>query len=466
MRFSTTAFLLAFLLLTDLTFAQTVSDEPSENSVLQAARDKFNQAMGQAPGQAQGLIAPPPSPEAPAAPMPSASPAVPDAPPAPTQPFLELGISPQSESDEDGESDDEENEDQEAPYTPLFLAFTPGISIPFGYWDSSIALGWIGVLNRDVYGFQGSSVFGIARDVSGFQGAGVFNIARDMGGFQGAGVFNVARNVSGFQGAGVFNIVEERLEGFQGAGVFNIVADAEAPIQGAGVFNIVHGSMRGLQFAGVFNTAKHIRGGQFSSIVNVATSIRGVQIGLINIAEELDGIQIGLVNIAKNGVNGFGALYQPETSYIYGFWQNGTPSLYSLFMAAAPRADWFATQARAIVSFGLGTRIKLGGPYIDIDLSAATDIGPKIQPLWNAAVHHDWIAFAATLPPYPYPSIRALVGIPILGKINAQAGFIFDVDLAGFEAVPSALKKGYTYSANWLGQAFTAYGKWFIGIKI
>ncbi len=210
------------------------SGEPSEQSVLDAARAKYWQ--DKAPKAASD------STEAAA---PSDSKAQSDVPPQP-----------------------------DVPYTPVLVSFVPGVSFPFGYYDASLAAGAIGTL---------------ARDISGAQGSGVFNVGRDVKGLQWAGVFNVSRNVLGLQDAGVFNIVDGDVTGFEGAGVFNIWPTGRsrasrppasstspikvlAPLQAAGVFNIAD-VVYGFQAAGTFNIAGRVVGGQAAGVFNKADRV-------------------------------------------------------------------------------------------------------------------------------------------------------------------------------------------------
>jgi hypothetical protein len=341
-------------------------------------------------------------------------------------------------------------EDQpEVGYTPVLLSFVPGISLPFGYWDASFAAGTIGTISRDIYGFEGSGVFNITRNVFGFQGAGVFNI--------------VSGRMSGFQGAGVFNIVDGKSSGFQGAGVFNIAKDIDTPLQAAGVFNIA-GRVAGVQAAGVFNIAERVDGAQLASIVNVADRVSGLQVGLVNIADRMDGVQLGLVNIARNGVNSLGALYEPDTGFAYGYWQAGTPFLYTLVGAGMPKANWFKSYDDLLLSFGLGSRLSLGHSYIDLDVSAERYIGS--DPVAYAKNYFtpckNFAAELATL----YPSVRLSFGLPIAGRVHLYGGLKVDVELDGFAAVPTAIKGEKTYARTWFGIPFTAYPKWFFGLKI
>jgi hypothetical protein len=349
-------------------------------------------------------------------------------------------------------------------YTPFLISWVPGVSLPFGIWDTSFAIGSIGTIARDITGFAGSGVFNILRDVDGFAGAGVFNIFRDAEGFVGAGVFNVATgDVGGFEGAGVFNIVEGSFDGFQAAGVFNITDDTEAPFQGAGVFNISE-DIVGIQMAGVFNIADDVEGAQFAGLFNVGRDVRGLQVGVVNVADEIHGIQIGLVNIARNGVNSVGAYYEPSTDYAYGIMQAGTTALYTTIGLGQPSVNWFNTMTDPIVSVGFGSRIPFGPAYIDVDVSAAQAVadvmGPFLGSFERGSGHFPFEYVR------PYPSIKLGLGLPLLGRLHLVGGLKIDVDLDSAPRVPQALRTGYSYSNTWFGVGFTAWSKWYFGVKI
>lgn len=363
----------------------------------------------------------------------------------------------------------EEAAGQDLPFAPVYLAFTPGLSVPYVYCDVGFSGAAIGALSRDVYGFQGAGVFNLSRHVLGFQGAGVFNLAASVNGFQGAGVFNIAEGrVAGFQGAGVFNIAAGGVDGGQIAGVFNIAEELRAPVQLAGVFNI-GGDVEGVQVSGVFNIAEGVKGAQVASVFNRAERIDGVQIGLVNVADRLEGIQIGLVNIARNGVNGLGFVYEPETDYAYAYWQNGSPHLYTIFQAGLPREDWFERGDNLVLSFGLGSRLRFGrsGPYLDLDLSASREIGPYMASFKAGLEAEDWEGAFAAFPAYPYPSLRLSLGIPVLGRLQLVGGFRFDIDLEDYSGLPESLKTGARVSSHdWFGLRFDSYSKVFVGLRL
>ncbi len=384
-------------------FAQE-SGEPSEQSVLDAARAKYRQDQAA-------------DPEA--------------------QPALDPASSTNSEAAD------------KVPYTPILISFVPGVSFPFGYYDVSVAAGAIGNLSRDI---------------EGVEGAGVFNITRDVRGVQGAGVFNIARDVRGIQSAGVFNIVDRDLKGVQGSGVFNIVRGKVRGLQGAGVFNIA-GEIDGFQAAGVFNISGRVAGGQAAGIFNQAELVSGVQIGLVNIARHIDGIQIGLVNIAGNGVDSVSVSYAPSTGFAYAHWQMGTPAFFTVVGVGAPAGDWFRDYTSFTSSFGVGSRTRFFGLNLDLDLSAEQAVGAlPFKSMQGSRDRGSWEGWAMIK---PYPSIRLTVGLPfgrhfqLIGGLKAD----IDVDSLGYR-VPAALKVGESWRGAVFNEGFTVWPEWFLGIKI
>jgi hypothetical protein len=319
-------------------------------------------------------------------------------------------------------------------YTPILISLVPGVSLPFGYYDASLVGGAIG---------------NISRDVSGAEGAGVFNLSRDVKGFQGAGVFNIARDMLGFQSAGMFNLVDGNMTGFQGSGVFNIVGGRVlSPFQGAGVFNI----------------AGRVAGGQFAGVFNKADRVAGVQVGLVNVAEHIDGVQLGLVNIAGNGVNSLGATYEPSTNFVFAHWQAGTPALYTLFGIGSPADRWFRDYSGFVASFGLGSRTRVWGLNIDLDVSAEQAVGALPFGSFDRAM--DCGAWEGWSQIRPYPSVRLTAGLPLGRHLQIVGGIDADLDLDSLgQRVPQALK-GDSWRGSLFGEGFTAYYKWFFGVKI
>ena len=334
----------------------------------------------------------------------------------------------------DGSQTNRPDAASEVPYEPVLLSFVPGISIPFGYYRTSASLAAIGAIFKASYGFAGAGIFNIYNDGYGFQGAGVFNIA---GG-----------EINGFQGAGVFNIAAGPVRGAQLAGVFNIADQVQGSVQAAGTFNMAS-KVQGIQMAGIFNTAE---------------SVDGMQIGLINITGELRGLQIGLINISNNGVDSLSYVYMPavDTSFVY--WQAGSPFLYMVVGAGAPRKDWFVRNDRLMISAGLGTRVRLGGPYIDVDVSAEQAIGSDIGALYQAVQDENKEQFLAYL--NPYPSARLSLGLPLGRNLYLTGGVKVLVQLEQGGTVPEHQKTQDTLSATWFGLSYTAWSQWFFGGKV
>ena len=350
------------------------------------------------------------------------------------QPAQDADKDPQFGDSAEGSQTNRPEAASEVPYEPVLLSFVPGVSIPFGYYRTSASLAAIGAIFEASYGFAGAGIFNIYNDGYGFQGAGVFNIA--------------GSEINGFQGAGVFNIAGGPVRGAQLAGVFNIAERVQGGVQGAGVFNIAS-RVNGVQYAGVFN---------------IADSVNGVQIGLVNITGELQGLQLGLINISNNGVDSLSYVYMPavDTSFVY--WQAGSPFLYMVVGAGAPRKDWFVRNDRLMISAGLGTRVRLGGPYIDVDVSAEQAIGSDIEALYQAVQDEDKERFLAYL--NPYPSARLSLGLPLGRNLHLTGGVKVLVQLEQGGTVPEEQKTQDTLSAAWFELPFTAWSQWFLGCKV
>jgi hypothetical protein len=418
------AFALAMVLQGALSFAQE-SGEPSEGSVLEAARNKYWGSQDSSKDNAQASR--------------DSGNTAPDA--------AEDGDAPQSD-DCAAPPSSAIDRGEYARYSPFIISFVPGLSFPFDYRDTSLALGAVGILARDVEGLAAGGVFAMARDVHGLQGAGVFGIAHDIFGLQGAGVFTIAHDMShGVQGSGVFNIANE-VRGVQGAGAFNIAGD-----------------LRGVQGAGVFNIAGDLYGGQAAGVFNVARDVHGIQIGVVNVAREVEGMQIGLVNISSNGIDTLGLLYEPASDYLYGYWQAGSPFLFAIFGYGSTITDtgWSFNQG-SVASVGLGTRARFLGLKIDADLSAEQPIGSL--PYGSFDYRVSWASWEGWSLLAPYPTLKISVGLPLGRHFQLVAGLKADVDIACFGSrVPEALKVGKSWSGRLFDEDFTVYQKWFFGVK-
>jgi len=351
------------------------------------------------------------------------------------------------ESAEDAESPSSRIPD--FPYTPIIVSFVPGVSFPFGIYDTSLAAGAIGNITRDVAGIEGAGIFNIARMVRGAQGAGVFNIVEGIEGAQGAGVFNISGNAGrAVQGAGVFNIASGEMKGVQGAGVFNI-AENIGGIQGAGVFNIA-AKVAGVQAAGVFNSAD---------------SVVGAQIGIVNVAKRVQGIQLGLVNIAGNGVDSLGVEYEPDTGFAGAYWQAGTPACFTVAEIRAPYRNWAYDLQGAVGGLGLGSRGHMLGIAIDTVVYIEQPLGhlPYDSFDWKG----DWRDWQGWSELRPYPAFKIAASLPIGFHWRITGGLKADIDLRSLgERVPDALKAGDAWRFSCFGQDFSVWPKWFFGIAI
>jgi hypothetical protein len=442
------------------------SGGPSEQSVLEKARQKYQSDQG------SEQAAPEPAAEAPAA--------------------AEAQASPSPATDEK-KAEEEPEIESKASYTPFQISAVPGLAFPMGYYDVSIAVSPIGNLTRDVAGLEAAGIMNIARDirgvqsagimnnsrnVQGLQGAGIFNISRDIRGLQGAGIFNMAGKVEGIQAAGIFNMADGSIRGLQGAGIFNQassqlqgvqaagianISTDMSGVQGAGIFNISQ-DIIGLQAAGIFNIATDVNGVQAAGIFNVGRNVRGIQIGLVNVADSINGPQIGLVNIAGNGVDSIGLLYEPVSSYVYTQLQLGSPFLYSVATVGAPAGDWFIDGSRFLASLGLGTRAKLWFLDLDFDVSMVQAIGALPYESFNPHRYWDWSGWSQFA---PFTSARLSLGLPLGRHFRIVGGLKADFDFDGLGyRVPDELKKGRPWRAQTDAWGFTAWPKWFFGVKL
>lgn len=310
---------------------------------------------------------------------------------------------------------------------------------------------------HSVNGLQGAGVIAnVDGEVHGFQMAGVMAVSEgDAHGMQSAGVFVSAEgDVYGLQSAGVFTATEGTVNGIQSAGVFNTVGRNLNGIQSAGVFNSVEGSVRGVQAAGVFNSAGDVNGAQVG-LVNVAEDVHGVQVGLVNVSENLYGLPIGLINIVKNGIRNFTVWFE-DTGYNYVGYQYGSNVFYTLAYGGLHKDDWFESYDSLVTGLGLGMRIKLGGLYVDADISAkhvaaGESGGDKLS---NA------FAYDSTT----YPAARLVAGLSLGRRLSIFAGADFDVHIPGYT------ERGKFHTGRMVpvdGEDFRAelYPKYFVGFS-
>lgn len=316
-------------------------------------------------------------------------------------------------------------------FTPVYISLVPGLSFPFGSWDVLVAAGAVGAAVHDVDGLMGSGVFNLSNNVRGVQGAGVFNLSGEVRGVQAAGVFNLSGDMVGGQWGGVFNMA---------------------------------GQVRGVQAAGVFNMAKDVDGVQVAGVVNVAGRVSGVQVGVVNIADELDGFQLGLINIAKDGVNGLGLLYEPQSDYSWAYWQNGSRFLYTILGAGMPTGNLGTGPSGLVVAAGLGTRF--GGrshtPWLDVEILAAQEIGAELQAMYEA--EQAGLAWTGSFAP-SWPELRLRLGIPLSHRLALVGGFVMDIDCGGDSGLPSSLKTGWRRDATLFDASFATYTRWYLGLK-
>lgn len=429
-------------------FAQEAG-EPSEQSVLDAARAKYWGSKKPSDSKAAQLVAPEATEE--------------EAPEAGEEPALaaaEEAAAEEAPADEEAPEPREARRQREYRYSPFLLSFVPGLNVPFGLRDASFTAGLIGARVHDVSGIEAASVFTLANDVRGVQAAGIFNIA---GG-----------ELRGVQAAGVFNISESARVSAQGAGLFNITGDMLG-VQGAGLFNIAD-RLRGVQGAGLFNIAGDVRGVQAAGLFNRADKVEGAQIGVINVAREVKGFQLGLINIAGNGVDALGVIYEPETDYVYAYWQAGLPSLYATFGAGAKCRDWSFDYSGAVASVGLGSSTRFLGLKLDMDLSAEQVLEDLPYDSYPATSYHRyysrhgsfaWSSWDGWSLLSPYPSLKISLGLPIGRHWQLVGGIKADIQIDELGAwVPESRKGGWNWSGDFCGSAFTVWPKWFIGLKI
>jgi len=145
-------------------------------------------------------------------------------------------------------------------------------------------------------------------------------------------------------------------------------------------------------------------------------------------------------------------------------WQTGSPFLYMVLGAGAPRTDWFDRNDNLMVSAGLGTRVRLGGPYIDIDVSAEQHLGKDLEALYQAGLDHDKDALLSYIK--PYPAVRLSLGLPLGRSLHLTGGVKTLIQLEEGGLVPESQKTQDTITATWFGVPFTAWSQWFVGAKV
>jgi len=341
-------------------------------------------------------------------------------------------------------------------YSPFVISFVPGVSFPFGIWDTSLSAAPIGAITGSVHGLQGAGIFNIADgDVQGMQGAGIFNM--------------VQGDSRGLQGAGIFNIVEGDARGVQGAGIFNIAGTANA-LQAAGTFNIAD-RINGVQAAGLFNIAGTMNGIQAAGLFNIAGDARGAMIGVVNVAENLDGLALGLVNIIGNGIHDISVDYQFDTGMTYATYRSGTPFLYAAFYAGQPWDNLVRTMDNISFGAGLGHRFKFLFLTADVDVCVETPLDMESIAALSQAIQNEDPHAIVQLESWKasFASVRATFGFGDRKGFGPYIGIKADIDVNGLGAVPEIFRKSFgstePSTAKVFGYDLIIWPKLFAGIK-
>ncbi len=412
--------ILATALAAGFVSAQESSGEPSAESVLQAARDKYN---GTDNTQAETL-APPVS-----------------------EPVADYQAPPGA----DGSTANQDN----YPYTPAVIGFVPWISFPMGVYDSTLAASAVGAMNGTIVGLQAAGVFSVALEsVFGAQVSGVLNLTNN--------------NLRGLQAAGVFNVVGGNVDGIQTAGVFNIVGGSADWIQAAGVFNLVGGTMNGLQAAGVMNVSGNFSGVMASGVINVTGSGKGVMVGVVNVADSLDGVAIGLVNIIKDGIWDINTDYQFDSKTAYLTYRSGTPALYAVAYAGQTVADLLATSNNISAGAGIGHRFKV--LFLTVDSELCFESSP-IEAFSELRNHEECSGFteASLRQIAGFGSLRVSFGFGQRKGFGVYMGLKTDFGNWGSFTVPERFRYSFGTAQPEGTMLFDKirpfWPKWFIGIR-
>lgn len=325
----------------------------------------------------------------------------------------------ESPSADDGEGGDpnsaEPADGTPAYFTPLSISAVPGLSFPFGEWNSTLHLGVIGSIAAPLDFIQVSSIFNISGRHTFLQLAAIFNLSDEGSDVQASGVFNISDDQSDVQAAGVFNI-GNYVRGVQLGGVFNI-----------------NGELEGVALAGVFN---------------ISGKAKGLLLAPINIVDELDGFAIGLINIIGNGFNDISVDYQWAGQSLYASWKSGTDKLYTLVYAGVPIEVLSGTLEDTFTTgFGVGLRLPFEGFWLDgelclenafdgsgVFLGFPSGVDTFADYVWNAAFMSLRVAINGdlSLGPVPYIGIKA------------------DIRLPGSNAMPEYLRQGLWGSEPWV----------------
>jgi len=304
--------------------------------------------------------------------------------------------------------------ESEHPYFPFIFSFVPGVSFPFGIYDTSFSAAPIGAITGSVFGLQG---------------------------------------------AGVFNIADGAIHGVQSAGVFNIADEVQ-----------------GIQMAGVFNIADEMHGAQLAGVVNIADKANGAMIGLVNIADELDGVAIGLVNIIGNGIHDFALDFQLDSKMTYAAYRSGTPFLYAAFTAGQPSTDFLRTTEGLTAGAALGHRFKFLFLTADIELGIETPVDPAtLSAIYRdmTTVKYDDFGsreFSSLLASSrSFGSLRASFGFGNRRGFGPYIGIKADFAPTDSTLVPVAMRRSFgteePYTVTLFDTDIDIWPKWFLGIK-
>jgi len=244
----------------------------------------------------------------------------------------------------------------------------------------------------------------------------------------------VARDVQGFQAAGVANIVRKGLHGVQLAGVVNWAGSSSRGAgQLAGALNVPDGVMYGVQLAGGVNFARQVFGPQIS-VVNIADTVAGVQVGVVNVARLVKGTQVGVLNHARK-VDGASVglltleqrgrhaleVWGDTDGGLHASFKLGARTLSTVFAAGVePASD----PVRWSYGLGLGVRVPLSEPFFaDVDALLVS----------QHAGGDDWTAFGMG---NLLPSVHAVAGWKVFGRLAVTAGVDLDVYVPGLSRDP------------------------------
>jgi hypothetical protein len=279
-------------------------------------------------------------------------------------------------------------------------------------------------------GYGAQIVAGANYATSSFQGAqisaGMNYTDGWFSGTQITGGVNITRmDTRGAQIVGGANIATNAFRGGQIAGGLNLAGD----INGTQIGPInVAGRISGLQL-GAVNVARDATGMQLGAI-NLATHGRGFSLGAINIAREHDGETLGALNLIGNGVHSIAA-YASDTMLSNLELKLGSRHLYTSFQFAFQPGDeldagpeHFEHYSRRYgLGLGLGYRQPLSAGrfrFMEIEVSSLNvRSGFKPSAFVNFDDEHPLLA-----------SLRALVGIEIVHRLNAIVGVSWNTAIA------------------------------------